>query len=313
MEKINELRESVTKDFCIIDPTSLFRVLTKLSERFRLEYAEIVLSLIDNLNSVVHTVNTPFYAIKSSVINSTAKMIYNEGLVAANQANLEPEKTKLFLSGEEDLFEFALQSLDSKLKNPNHKLECFTEIYLQMSGLLNLEIFARANEELRRQAIVMLVGTLEVFFTDLFVQLLNSNPKTARNLLLDESLKKQFNNGKFDIEILNEHGFDLRGKLGLLIFKNRQVDSLEFLIKIVQIATGKEFKIKDKVVWKMFENRHLIVHRRGLARLNSDEESQKKSRLVPRPADVADAIHATAELARLVLDQLEHQFPLAKS
>jgi len=151
------------------------------------------------------------------------------------------------------------------MEDPKERERALTSIYLQMVQLLKIEDLKNANQELLSQAIVMIAGALEVFFTDLFKEIFNRNPEAAAKFISSADNAKSYNRGYIHVEDLGKHEFDLRSRMGDLVLSGRGIDSIGFLQKISREVFGKTPNLNDRYLHQIFEKRHIIAHRRGIA------------------------------------------------
>jgi hypothetical protein len=119
-----------------------------------------------------------------------------------------------------------------------------------------------------RQCTVLTWSAFEVVATDLFTCLLNNIPSLTSRLLKDEQCKRRFNNRDL-MASLEEHDYDLSGRMGQVLLQQCRLDDLE-TIKCVFSAVFPQANalretLQQKQFWGLYKTRNLIVHRSGVA------------------------------------------------
>ena len=132
------------------------------------------------------------------------------------------------------------------------------------------------SRELLLQGAVSLWSALEMFVRDEIILLLNQRPELAGQLLSDASAKTKFDVPKLSIENLMIRGFDLSKQMGQILFEERDLSNLVTL-KAACNAIFDSAQLREKlgspILWRLNQDRHLIVHRRGIV----DDEYRKKA------------------------------------
>jgi hypothetical protein len=109
---------------------------------------------------------------------------------------------------------------------------------------------------------------MEVLARDCFVAYLNQRPQVVERLAVDQAAKRRFEFSKIPLETLKEYGFDLSGQMGTLLSRQQDFSDI-YTIKSVFTALFREQKnlaaaLEVKELRILNEQRHLIVHRRGI-------------------------------------------------
>jgi len=121
--------------------------------------------------------------------------------------------------------------------------------------------------ELRYQGVVSLWSAFEVVVRDILTLLLNTSPDKCQQLLADQLAKKYFYLPKFSIEDLSSSGYDLSDKMGDLLLGSRDFSDLKAIKAAVNaIAADSDVAsaLNSTTLWNLNQDRHLIVHRRGV-------------------------------------------------
>ena len=142
-----------------------------------------------------------------------------------------------------------------------------SDIATTLLGALEDASTANAATELLRQALVSLWSALEVLTRDILTIMLNSSPQLSEGLLSDPSARKYFDLPKVSIEELSLSGYDLSGRMGDLLFGSRDFSDLRAIkagaLPVLGCPALAE-ALGDNLLWVLNQERHLIVHRRGV-------------------------------------------------
>lgn len=160
------------------------------------------------------------------------------------------------------------------------KLIDFTKIILNRSETI---LFNKKNElkYLMFQACILIWSALENYCKDVFILMLNQRPQLYKKLLADSFLKDKFSISQGSWEkLLEEHGYDLNGKLGHIVASNKDFSSPKLLQKVFFFilddhpeASDALDYFKSESLWLLGQRRHLLVHRCGIV----DDEYMDKT------------------------------------
>lgn len=181
-----------------------------------------------------------------------------------------------------------------------------------LQGQLVLEEIRVAARELRYQAAVMLWVSLEVLASDLFICMLNLNPKLVSTLHKDEQLRKSFDLKSVPLEILIERGFDLSKRMGDLLIERHAVDTIPTMKQVYSALQPMNQALRDTLssprLWQLWQRRNLIAHRRGVA----DERYIKRTKEDIEPGTRIDVtIDELVEYFAVVRDAGAQMFEVA--
>lgn len=150
-----------------------------------------------------------------------------------------------------------------------------------------------AADELLRQGIVLTWSALEILCRDLFEVILNANPKRALAVIQEPAAKQRLQS-KFTLEELATAGFDLSSSLGSLLTSQQDFSDIRTIKAVMLPALNAEPDVEaalaNKVLWVLCQQRHLIVHRRGVVDARyldvTGEKRKIGERLVIKPDDL---------------------------
>jgi hypothetical protein len=122
--------------------------------------------------------------------------------------------------------------------------------------------------ELVRGGTVLTWTALEVLATDLFIQLLNLVPDLSVELMKDERIKKRFQLQKVPLETIDNFGFDLSKKMGLVFTHQQTIDSAQVMREVFAVlfpeSEALRALLQNDRLWLLYHRRNLIVHHRAL-------------------------------------------------
>jgi len=137
----------------------------------------------------------------------------------------------------------------------------------ELVSLLDFDVICTASQELLRQSIVLLWVALEALATDLFVIALNDAPQMTVELLKDDHCRKRFQSRDF-ARIVEQHGFDLSGKMGDVLKSLGNLDDPETIKAVFNVLCPSAGVLRETLarpeLWKLYQRRNLLVHRAGM-------------------------------------------------
>lgn len=179
--------------------------------------------------------------------------------------------------------------------------------------LLNLsendEKIAEAARQLNFQACVLTWSAFEVLSREVFRLHLNCTPQAYAKLLADPDLRKRFELYRVPIERVAEFDFDLSGRLGDLLIEQNDLADLAG-IKAVFFALFPNDVVLHSVLnerdlWILFQQRSLIVHRRGIVDRRYVEASGDQQpvgrQLALGPGELREYLRLTAAAAEALV------------
>lgn len=126
----------------------------------------------------------------------------------------------------------------------------------------------QAAKELRYQTTVAIWSAIEVLLKDQLIEIINWKPELAKRLSTDEIAKKRFELPKLTLDDLEERSFNFQNCMGDLLVRQRDASDLLTLKAAVGAIWGKDclFRaLESSDIRLLNAQRHLIVHRRGIA------------------------------------------------
>lgn len=292
------VRENVISAFLICDTEELLGPLRSFLKDNN-HASPLVYEAVDGLQSVVLAASLPFQLTNDAVCQSMFDRKHIAARIRADDCEGADVKALAFAKTEMANFLASSEGV--------HFMR--DEIVHELDDRLSRANISAAAGELLVQTVVSTWGVFENFARSFIIDFINANPKMAQPILKSPDLKEYFGRPAIDIQVIGEHGFDLTGIMGNVIFHGKKLDSLSVIKKIMSAL------FKDKTVtvalggdlWSLNQRRHLLVHKRGLV----DEEyiSQtgdklvKGDRLTITSADVEKSVIAV-QLAIITLSRI---------
>lgn len=113
----------------------------------------------------------------------------------------------------------------------------------------------------------MIWGALEVLVSDTIRHEMNSDPSLAIKVATTDPSRKHFNN-RISLDQLASRKFNLEHSMGDALFADRSLDSLPVMRDVLSAIAADDAPVHKAFasdqLWKLWQTRHLIVHRRGL-------------------------------------------------
>jgi hypothetical protein len=126
----------------------------------------------------------------------------------------------------------------------------------------------RALSELHAQGVVLLWSAVEVLGRDLFIVCLNTRADLANRLFEDEGSKRLFQLKALDFSVLQQHRFNVSRSMGDILAQTHDLSRLTTLKACFSALFPQDEELRKRMseadLWKLFQRRNLIVHRRGL-------------------------------------------------
>jgi len=222
------------------------------------------------------------------------------------------ERIRLLKAGPSDKGEFpperlreAMTIAQKKMKefadSPEGHEETITNTLHALNDLIQRPDLRDSLQELVQEAVVMIWGTFEVFISDSVRSIANASPTKAADLF-SGATKKYLPNPPISMEKLIEYKFDLSQSMGDVFFAGTRLDSLPSIkdtLKVLYPNAGALHAIlSNDALWKLWQRRNLIVHRRGVVDQPYLSKTGDKVALGERIHLKANYIEEAAKLVR---------------
>ncbi|MBI4220094.1 MAG: hypothetical protein HY682_08140 [Chloroflexi bacterium] len=153
---------------------------------------------------------------------------------------------------------------------------------------------ADAAAELLLQGVVLVWSAFEVLVRDVFEAVVNARPEFGRALLESADGRRLLEVKAIDLDTLARHSFDLSRCLGSVLSEFRDLSDLAairgVLGSLFQTAEPLRALLSSKDLWVLGQQRHLIVHNRGVVDRRYIEQTglagKEGTRLRVLPTDI---------------------------
>ena len=219
------------------------------------------------------------------------------------------ESVQQFLS-----FPYALaKGLLNEAKIPNQK-EGDADFRLRLvAKTMTSATVAEQLHRMKQQAVILLWSAYETFSRDIFIAVLNGQPKLY-NKLIKSSLKDKFNSSQiFSFSGLEKYDFTLEGKLGIAIADGKDFSSpgllrslFTLLLPSGEFMQQMSIALESQDLWRLGHRRHLIAHRSGVIdenylRQTGDNGQATGTQLIVQGWEIDKAMLEVANAAMLIL------------
>lgn len=263
-----------------------------------------------NISAVVATVGIPLTLAADAAHQSHWQRIYSSERIRSlmlqiesgeDQDTLEKRRNKHAIGvSKERMREFA--------NSPEGAQTIAVDICRFLLDALAPSDLDNAADELLRQGIVLTWSALEVLCRDLFEVVLNSNPKLALSVIQEPTAKQRLQS-KFTLEDLAAVNFDLSHSLGSLFTSQQDFSDIRTIKAVILPALNNDSEVEasigNKVVWLLCQQRHLIVHRRGVVDTRyldaTGEKREIGKQLVITPKELATHIKSAVNVGNALL------------
>ena len=220
-----------------------------------------------NLVSSISVASLPFQMAQSGVLGRRFQAVHMAQRIRSrnlkDEGRTEEECEKWALQTARDIF---AEEMAKGSSNPTLG-DISAQILADLTGSLGNPEFKSSTVELLRQCTVLCWGALEVLASDLFVAILNENPKITTALLQDPRTRKFYQPKDF-ATVLEERSYDLSGCMGEVLLDQHRMDDVESLRVVFDVVlpsdpNSRTLLLSD-LLWRISQDRNLIVHRRGV-------------------------------------------------
>ena len=288
----------------------LLRPVSTVASGLSSAYREIADAFSTNIRSVMFTAGLPYiFALESShrrryqLLQCAAEL--EAVLESSDDTAITERQTKENDPASADAAKRLLELSESKTGRASLNHEACS-VLLTVAGSENVR---EAASQLVLQATTLTWGAFEVAVRDAVRAYLNLRPDAYGRLVSDVEVKKRFDLTKIPMQRVADLGFDLSSKLGELLAEQNDLADLG-TIKVTLLALfpgGARLRaaLDNRALWLLFQQRHLIVHRRGVVdrryREATGDSRSIGTSLVLTPVDLTRHIEVVVEAASSLL------------
>ena len=302
--------DTMERFFVARDPSEIFPDLRNLKATLPPRYSGLAAAFKQNVSAVAATMGIPVTLASAAAEGSHWQRIHSAERIRAlklqadrgeNESTLEARRTAHARKIASERMREFVTSRDGRDKIAADACGFLLEA-------LNSSNLSAAAAELLLQGTVLTWSALEILSRDLFQTILNTDPKRALAVMQEPTAKQRLQS-KFTLEELAASGFDLSSSLGSLLSSQQDFSNIR-TIKAVMLPAVKsdsdvEAALGERKLWVLCQQRHLIVHRRGVVDARyleaTGETRQIGERLVVTPSELESQIEAVVNAGRVLL------------
>jgi hypothetical protein len=217
-----------------------------------------------NLAALISTVSFPFSMAVASIQSDHYRRFHAyEAILLARvgEPNDTPEKNA-------KIHELAEEKWNQFVKSKDGVNTLASDTWDFLLGALGPGKLDRPASELLLQGIVLAWGAFEVLTREVVVAFLNENPVAIEQVASDPNARKRFDVSKMPLGVLSEYGFDLSHNMGTVFGQQQDFSNLSAIKAITSAlfpgANELALALGEKEMWMLSQQRHLVVHRRGV-------------------------------------------------
>lgn len=269
-------------------------------------YSSLARIAAEDLRGVVSAATIPFQLEQDAVHQDRfRRFLTSERILALEKKPSSPEEEAI---SEVRCRERAQARMAEYIASTEGHEDIIDSIILGLRRHLDSSEILFAAEEILFQAQVAGWSAFESFSREFIIEWLNRNPSQAIDLIGDPSVQKLIGSKALSISDLSDFGFDLTRSMGNIVFSKAKFDSFHPMKKVfkilfdnpkLQLAFGPQ-------LYELNQNRHLIVHRRGIVDTeylkNTGKELEPGKRLYLTGKDTAKCLFAVQKAIIAILE-----------
>jgi hypothetical protein len=253
----------VFRSFIFGDPEGFFDVFPPL-ESNKCDLTPTLQTFRVNLWSAIRVANIPFELTNRSVLDQRFDRLK---LAERIRCRTKVERQEITEDQVESVaHEIAIERMGEELKNPEIISHYSQETMALLRRHLADDGFHASSQELLRQVLVMCWGAFEILANDTMRILLNVRPRMISRFVEGRPYR-EFLSARWLMESLEMRDFNLSSAMGDVFCEVVKLDSLEKIRDAIRVGLASDVidtLLKDELLWKISQQRHLIVHRRGI-------------------------------------------------
>lgn len=283
----NTVVSEAAENFFIFDASAFTQRIAEFSENSSFALRTIAAAFEQNIASVAQTAGIPFALATAAVHGSHWQRVYSAARIRSLKLDASPSEDKDALEARRSAQASQQASIQMKAflesrDGPEIIAKQTCEFMLDALHSGELEVAA---EELIRQGLVLTWGALETLSRDLFEAILNSEPYLALQILREPTAKNRLPS-KFSVEELAIFGFDLSNSLGSILATQQDFSDIKTIKAVINPTLSRKTvpinELEDPDLWCLCQQRHLIVHRRGVIDSRYIESTRESCRVGDR-------------------------------
>lgn len=295
--ELSDIQSNARNQFVFFLPPEFDAALDEAMPQLDAVLRDLVKTFQHNIQSAVEIASLPFIMVTNEVRNRRFQSLHSAARV--RQLKGHPAGTGLSEAQEHEAYKLAREQMQSHFEGRDHIMQVLNDLGLTLRD----ENARRVNDELLRQTAAMVWAGFESFSSDYLRYAFNSDPTLADKAMKSEQTRKHYPQNTVT-EALSHHSFNVANKLGDILLSAQNTVSLPMLKDSLALASNGDKDLmkalNSDVLWKLWQRRHLIVHRRGVVDAAYVAKSGDKlvvgSHLTVKPSDIDEYSLATRDV-----------------
>lgn len=232
-----------------------------------------------NLSSAFQVGSVPFQLIRSAVLDQRFNQLMIAETIRGEAAVLEGEIAEA--EKEKVAFEAATAAMETELADRDVIKNHAARTLETLDRYLSREDFLASAQELLRQVLVMCWAAFEILINDTLRILMNNKPAILKKVY-DTKPYRDLLSSRTLFDALEANRYDLSSVVGDLFCEVIKLDSLEKIRDAIHLTLAEpsvDILLKDERLWRIAQQRHLIVHRRGLVDARYVERTSDRAKI----------------------------------
>jgi hypothetical protein len=302
--------DTMEQFFVAREASVLFPGFGALKARLPPRYSTLAAAFQQNMSAVTATVGIPVTLASAAAEGSHWQRIHSAERIRALMLKAEQGEDENALEARRDAQgrKIASERMQEFITSHDGRDNIAADTCRFLLEALNSPNLSAAAAELLLQGTVLAWSALEILSRDLFEAILNTDPKIALTVMKEPTAKQRFQT-KFTIEELAAAGFDLSSSLGSLLSSQQDFSDIRtikaVMLPAVESDSNVDAALGERDLWVLCQQRHLIVHRRGVVDARyleaTGEARQIGERLVVTPAELDSQIEKVVNAGRVLL------------
>jgi hypothetical protein len=227
---------------------------------------EPLLALRANLQSAIMVGAIPFQLAYSAVLDKRFSQLSIAARIHELRVGPAPQSEDENNERDRTAHENAKKEMDLELRDPEAITRHAWSTVNVLKGHLQRDDFRMSAQELLRQIVVMCWSAFEIVASDSLRVVMNRKPMVFGTIAEARPYREVFSS-RVLIETMKANGFDLSTKMGDVFCNEVRIDSLQKIRDIYRFIlsySSVDIILGNELLWRIFQQRNLIVHRRGL-------------------------------------------------
>jgi hypothetical protein len=227
----------------------------------------VLLAFKENLHSAILVGDMPYQLTAASVTSQRFNQIYSSERIRQLKYITDDKDAEQNALADKNALAIARERMTEEMDLDETKtLHAKRTLQILDEHLRDAPFLDSANE-LLRQVLVMSWTAFEILVNDSFRLVLNNRPALLARIMEGKQFKDLMIGRNFILDALAKHDFNLSHVMGDLFCDVAKLDSLEKIRSAVEYTFRDEAlddALKSRKLRAIAEQRHLIVHRRGI-------------------------------------------------